>query len=372
MSSIIITEDKTYDGDTLDPNTDFDFSNLAGTTVTATFNFLATSPIPFYVITGSAGVNRLVLNSVRFFDFVSLEFNSWTNRDKVTINGSNGDDEITDGTSQRDLINGRGGADTLRAEEEGDTLLGGSGDDRVTTFVLGVALDGGTGNDLLVINLFDPLLDAVNINLSDGGGGREVRDGLTLRGFERIQVTLTWNDDTIIGGSLGDWIDGDDRHDSIDGFGGNDTLYGSLGDDTVKGGLGNDLVYGGDGNDSLSGGDGRDALLGGLGRDAMTGGAGADRFIFLQAESTEVLGAELITDFEQGRDKLDFSRVDADPSTPTYDPVDAVFIGETIPVPDMGFQIYFEQTATETIVFAGGMQIRLTGVYDLTRDDFIL
>lgn len=372
MPTITVTEDKSYDADLLDPLTEFDFGNLAGTTVTATISFEMLSAYPHYVITGSAGVNRLVFNIVDSMDFFGLEFNTWSARDKVTINGSNGDDEFRDGTSQRDLINARGGEDTLWAEQTGDTLWGGSGDDEFRVRVLGVTLDGGTGNDLVMLNLFDPLLEGVNIDLSDGGGGREVRNGLTLRGFEQLQATLTVESDTVIGGSLGDWIDGRDWHDSIDGSGGNDFLYGGSGNDTLIGGQGTDLLYGGTENDSLTGGDGRDALVGGAGGDTMTGGAGADRFIFLLPEAWQVSGADVITDFEQGRDRLDFSRVDADPSTPAYDPADAVFIGETIPVPDMGFQISFEQTATETIVYAGIMQIRLTGVFTLTLHDFIL
>lgn len=59
-------------------------------------------------------------------------------------------------------------------------------------------------------------------------------------------------------------------------FDGNDSLVGSTFDDVLQGGLGADNLYGNDGNDVLFGDDGNDTLDGGRGADTLIGGAGDD------------------------------------------------------------------------------------------------
>ena len=96
-------------------------------------------------------------------------------------------------------------------------------------------------------------------------------------------------DDTMVGTSRADHLDGKGGDDSIEGLGGADhLLVGGLGDDTVSGGAGEDDLVGygfpksgaldnGDtGADTLSGEDGPDYLQGGLGPDTLSGGDGED------------------------------------------------------------------------------------------------
>ena len=84
---------------------------------------------------------------------------------------------------------------------------------------------------------------------------------------------------------------------------GNDTLFGNAAANLLEGGAGNDRIDGGGGNDTL---------IGGRGTDTLTGGAGADIFQFLSnADSGVGLGRDLITDFEQGSDKIDLSALEA-------------------------------------------------------------
>ena len=84
---------------------------------------------------------------------------------------------------------------------------------------------------------------------------------------------------------------------------GNDTLFGN---DVAN------LLSAGDGNDSINGGGGNDTLIGGRGSDTLTGGAGSDIFQFLaNQDSGRGLGRDVITDFEQGSDKIDLSALDA-------------------------------------------------------------
>ena len=57
--------------------------------------------------------------------------------------------------------------------------------------------------------------------------------------------------------------------------------------------------------DVITGGDGADTVVGGAGNDNLTGGAGADTFVF--AATAVLNGADTITDFVTGTDKLDVS-----------------------------------------------------------------
>lgn len=99
------------------------------------------------------------------------------------------------------------------------------------------------------------------------------------------------------------------------GFLGNDILFGGDGNDTIDGSFDNDRVEGGAGADLLSGGTGNDVLVGDAGADVLTGGSGADVFVFRAATDSlnQLGGADLITDFQIGIDKLDFTGLDADP-----------------------------------------------------------
>lgn len=148
-------------------------------------------------------------------------------------------------------------------------------------------------------------------------------------------------------------LEGNDGNDELAGGAGNDTLLGGAGDDTLRGGGGNDLTDGGLGIDTadfsdigsavtarldehgrgtavyrapngqrvvdrlisienLTGSENNDVLLGNAetnvlvgngGDDTLTGGLGADTFVFAPAD----LGADVVTDFQDGLDLLDIS-----------------------------------------------------------------
>ena len=104
-----------------------------------------------------------------------------------------------------------------------------------------------------------------------------------------------------INGSSGDDIlTGNHAINRMFGAEGDDTIYGGAGNDTLNGGAGNDTLDGGNGNDTLNGGAGRDTLDGDTGNDILTGGSAGDSFI-LHATNN---GADVITDFEDGTDKI--------------------------------------------------------------------
>jgi Ca2+-binding RTX toxin-like protein len=90
---------------------------------------------------------------------------------------------------------------------------------------------------------------------------------------------------------------------------GDDTVQGGNGNDRFFGGSGDDVLYGMAGNDQISGTEGDDIINGGAGQDTLTGGSGADVFI-VGAHGDSTNGApDLITDFQAGIDRLDFSAV---------------------------------------------------------------
>jgi len=92
-----------------------------------------------------------------------------------------------------------------------------------------------------------------------------------------------------------------------------DHLIGDSGNNSLSGGGGDDGLFGGQGNDTLSGGNGNDTLTGGRGVDTLTGGADADKFQFDAAADSDpdLGGRDVITDFQQGMDKIDLSNIDS-------------------------------------------------------------
>ncbi|MFM6272466.1 MAG: M10 family metallopeptidase C-terminal domain-containing protein, partial [Dolichospermum sp.] len=70
------------------------------------------------------------------------------------------------------------------------------------------------------------------------------------------------------------------------------------------GNAGNNVITGNSGNNTLTGNAGNDLLNGGAGADTLTGGAGSDILVF-QFGQSPVSGADRITDFAIGTDKID-------------------------------------------------------------------
>ncbi len=115
-----------------------------------------------------------------------------------------------------------------------------------------------------------------------------------------IQDTLG-TDDYIDAKGGNDWIRAGDGRDYVNGGDGDDGIYGGTGEDILLGGAGNDFITGGFGayTDLIDGGSGKDKIQGDPGDDVLTGGSGADEFRFFTGD-----GADRITDFEAGVDKL--------------------------------------------------------------------
>jgi uncharacterized repeat protein (TIGR01451 family) len=193
----------------------------------------------------------------------------------------------------------------------------------------GVSVTDGNGNSLGSFSSLQGALDSfrfteatgVNITIEDSDGDGRVETGLReLGGFnfenqwsvEKIAIAANVSEVLFIspGGrtnfdfSLQQFEVSNPVNFTLQGKGARDTIVGTPFADTIEGGNGVDILAGFDGDDILIGGQGTDTLIGGRGNDILTGGegAGVDTFVF-----GADFGNDLITDFVNNRDILDFS-----------------------------------------------------------------
>jgi uncharacterized delta-60 repeat protein len=200
--------------------------------------------------------------------------------DVETVLGGSGGDRIV-GSAGNNALYGNGGNDTLDGGLGADLVSGGDGGDTLLASETGaggrVAGDyywGGDGNDTVDYSgRTARMLIRLNLYALAHGGGRD-RD--TLRDVEGA-----------VGGS------GDDR---IEGTALNNFLVGGPGNDVLLGGRGNDIVLGGAGDDVLNDTSGANALDGEAGVDTVNGVREPGGAVVLEAESAALSGATVARD----------------------------------------------------------------------------
>lgn len=224
----------------------------------------------------SPDTHTLFENTLSGFESISATFG--TGNDTIDaslavaadLNGGGGDDmligsafakasgsnALTGGTGN-DTVQGGVGYDALRGEDGNDVLHGGDGGDY---------LNGGKGNDLLDAGAGDDYVtdEDTDADTLDGGSGVDTLtfnwysstplhwvfskqthtvDGSTYSGFEHLYVSA---------GSGDDYIDATQADLArLVGWGGNDTLIGSTKADIIEGYDGHDRLTGGKGNDKF-------------------------------------------------------------------------------------------------------------------------
>ena len=266
----------------------------------------------------------------------------------------NGADTLQ-GNNVANTLRGNNGSDTLTGNSGNDKLFGGAGKDRLQGDAGNDILNGGAGVDTIIYT--GDTAATVKLNgvwrgmAQNTGHGRD-----TITGVEN--VTSGAGDDTLRGSSVSNKLIGNNGDDTLAGFGGDDTL---------------------------GGGGGNDILKGGVGKDILLGGAGADTFVFTNTShsSATISRADIIKDFTGGVDKIDLSAIDA--STVLAGNNIFTFDGTTpIGTSQLGDIYYkqFDKTGTvndHTMLFVDTdndrgreMSIKLTGLIDLSADDFIL
>nr|WP_289711831.1 type I secretion C-terminal target domain-containing protein [Aeromonas taiwanensis] len=146
--------------------------------------------------------------------------------------------------------------DQSSANDKGDTLYGGDGND---------ILFGQGGDDFLY-----------------GGAGNDI----------------------LFGGSGNDTLYGESGSDVLSGGSGNDTLYGGTGNDVLSGGLGNDILVGGLGDDILKGDAGADAFTW-LKGDTETGKVAKDYIVDFSKSEGDTLDLSDLLDHDGSRNQND-------------------------------------------------------------------
>jgi Ca2+-binding RTX toxin-like protein len=201
--------------------------------------------------------------------------------------------------------------------------------------------DGGNGYDILEMGSNSEALFLDNSHRANpfGNNGAVVNGAARLVSVEEIRAgagddiidltskTLSYGDVTLKGGD------------------GNDVLWASSGNDHLQGDSGNDNLFGGTGNDQLNGGTGADTLAGGW---------GADSFDFSNLSDSTAASHDIIMDFEDGIDHIDFSGL-----------VDEGIDGFS------DLTITNDGTNTHITANSHDFQVDLVGVFALDDSDFV-
>jgi Ca2+-binding RTX toxin-like protein len=215
-----------------------------------------------------------------------------------TVDGGDGDDTLSGGEGSElllggagnDLLFGNGGDDTLDGGTGSDTLKGGAGNDtadyssRTADLSIGIGIlsdDGGVGEHDNVYLDMETVLGGSGDDRIGGGGGANLITG----GAGNDSLFGNYGNDTLFGESGDDLLDGQQGNDYLHGGDGNDTLDGAGGIDTLTGGTGIDSFLNGETttDPETSGGPGT-IILGDDGVVTVTGTDGADQ-ITIQGSS---------------------------------------------------------------------------------------
>ncbi len=160
---------------------------------------------------------------------------------------------------------------------------------------------------------------------------------------------------------------------------GADYLDGGAGRDHIHGGAGNDTLLGGTGNDTLNGNTQNDILRGGAGLDRLMGGRGADVFDFnATTDSQTGIGRrDVIMDFADGVDRLDFATIDAQAGVTGNQRFayigTAAFSGEgQIRAVQVGTSVVLHLNTAGAVGSEMQIELRNMQVADFTAADFLL
>lgn len=235
------------------------------------FNFSYAAGVTYATVIGSQGADSIVGGA------------SVANGDSLvgglgndTIYGGAGNDTINGGEND-DRLYGEAGDDSIEAGTGVDSISGGGDDDTLvlsTNLTSADTIDGSTGTDTLTFtdsngaaNDLDNVTNVETITL-----GNAATTVTTVQALVGATATLTVNGAALAGVAL-TW----DGSAETDG-----------GKFNITGGSGADSVTGGSGADTFTGGGGNDTMVGGAGADSLDGGAGADVLVF--ASATELDG----------------------------------------------------------------------------------
>ena len=166
-----------------------------------------------------AGADQTTGDSTSVVNFESV--NAGILSSAITIVGSSAANVITTGSGD-DIIQGNAGA---------DTIVAGAGNDTVDYWGAEVSIDGGTGNNTLIVRSVSGL-SSVNLAAAAGTditGG----DSISVRNFQNLDSSAVGNSLTVTGSSAVNNITTGSGVDTIDGGGGADVISAGAGNDAV-------------------------------------------------------------------------------------------------------------------------------------------
>jgi serralysin len=285
----------------------------------------AASAAGMFVTIGSGGVGNGIA-----FSLDGLISDALVSIENVT--GSSSADQII-GSTAANVLFGGGGNDTLDGRAGSDVLNGSFGSDTATYVasaagvVVDLAAGTGTGGDangdtlisvenLIGSNSIDALYGSSAANTLDGRGGADLLIG---RGGNDIYIVDNASDAVLESAGEGS----DEVRTSVSyALATNQSVEtlrttNEAGTTTINltGNNVANLIVGNNGNNAINGGGGADTLIGARGVDTLTGGSDADRFVWRDANESDVVAAtaDTIVDFNPlAGDLIDLSGIDAD------------------------------------------------------------
>ena len=262
------------------------------------------------VLTFAGSADRIIINDTmtnnqrRIERVTFADGTVWTHNDLVARISASPSDLVVTGTSSADTLIGASGNDRLSGLAGSDILIGGSGNDWLSGNDHGdiYVFNPGDGQDIItdsgqagddIVQLGAGIAPGdVTVTQADNGndliltfGGTDDRitlDNTMQDWWGRIEK-VTFNDGTV-------WTHADLVTRSMLNNGGDDVFSGSSDADTLTGGAGKDVLNGRAGNDIVQGG---------IGNDALSGGDGGDTYVFNLGD-----GQDFVSDGGQGSEDI--------------------------------------------------------------------
>jgi Ca2+-binding RTX toxin-like protein len=207
-------------------------------------------------IDGGSGSNTLQLKAATTVNLANADQTSGdsvnvTNFENVDASGLTAVQGISiTGTAAANTITGGAGADTIDGGGGTDVISAGGGNDSVQYYGSEISIDGGSGNDTLVLAALGGI-SLVNLgvpaNVDQTSG-----DGVDVFNFENVDASALSTAIAVTGSSAANIITTGSGADTIDGGGGADVISAGAGDDAVS-------YYGTEA--SLDGGSGTNTLV---------------------------------------------------------------------------------------------------------------
>lgn len=305
-----------------------------------------------------------------------------------------GQDNVFEGMDGSDTINGRGGQDGVDYSLERGShgiVVNLTGDMIRNLAVPGIAI-----TELGPNSAYDTYGNIDKLSNIEDVTGTAFADHLLGNGAHNV-LRGEFGNDYLFGGGGNDWLmggygddvlDGGIGDDLVDGAFGNDNLNGGNGDDILNGEMGDDQLFAGAGNDQMNGGEGNDKLIDSVGKDIFIGSTGADRFDFnkLSEMGNNAATRDVIRDMHLylDPDKIDLATLDANTTAAGDQAFSFVAVPTTVFSGAAGDLIWSQEDLSGTVndktIVSGDVdgdtiadfQIELTGLVNLTANDFIL